>query len=161
MTQPNKTEKTGLRSDCPINYFVEIAGDKWSLIILRDIVFWGKVSPSQFRASSEQIATNILSSRLTKLINNNIINKTTDSNDRRRENYSLTEKGLALTPILLDIANWSDTFGPDNLSISKNLINDFRNDRSKTLSDITLMLHEGKSVFSNSRWRPTSRKESR
>jgi len=151
----NKSGKeTTLRSACSINYFVEIMGDKWSLLILRDIIFWGKINPSQFRTSDEHIATNILSARLVKLIDADIIQKNVDPVDKRREKYHLTERGMGVVPILLNIMTWSNTFGPDNLKLSKALINDFRDDPIKVVSEIETLLQAGSYIFSRKEWQP-------
>lgn len=96
-----------LRSHCAVNYGVEIFGDRWSLLIIRDIVFAGKKSYGEFLKSEERIATNVLASRLSSLEKEGIIQKTPNLNDRRKDFYILTEKGLDLIPIVLNIALWS------------------------------------------------------
>ena len=100
-------EEHELRSDCPINYAVEIIGDKWSLLIIRDIAVFGKTSYGEFQASDEKIATNVLSSRLAMLEANDIINKKQDPANRTKYIYSLTPNGLELVPILVDMLVWS------------------------------------------------------
>src|SRR5216117_155764 len=75
----------GRRSDCPVNFAVEALGDKWSLVILRDIIFWGKHAYGEFLKSDERIATNILANRLEYLESEGLISKTHDPNDRRKE----------------------------------------------------------------------------
>jgi DNA-binding HxlR family transcriptional regulator len=95
------------RSHCPINFGVELFGDKWSLLIVRDIVFFGKNTYGDFLKSDEGIATNILASRLAFLEEQGIVRKAPHSTDNRKDHYSLTEKGLDLIPILLDIVLWS------------------------------------------------------
>lgn len=100
-------EENELRSDCPINYVVEIVGDKWSLLIIRDIALFGKTSYGEFQASDEKIATNVLSSRLAMLEANDIINKKQDPANRTKYIYSLTSSGLELVSILVDMLVWS------------------------------------------------------
>jgi len=100
-------KKKQRRSDCPINFALETFGDKWSLLIIRDIVFFGKKSYGEFLASGEKIATNILASRLVQLEQEGILVKQPDETDKRKEVYFLTEKGLDLIPILLEIGVWS------------------------------------------------------
>ncbi|GHO49513.1 winged helix-turn-helix transcriptional regulator [Ktedonospora formicarum] len=100
------------RSDCPINYGLEAFGDMWSLLIIRDMVYFGKKTYGEFLASEEGIATNILASRLALLEQKGIIAKHPLEEDRRKEMYTLTEKGLDLIPILLEIANWSAHHDP-------------------------------------------------
>lgn len=100
------------RSDCPINFSLELFGDRWSLLIVRDMVYFGKKTYGAFLESDEKIATNILASRLEKLEQSGILIKQTDPLDKRKEIYSLTEKGLDLIPILLELANWGAAHDP-------------------------------------------------
>jgi DNA-binding HxlR family transcriptional regulator len=96
-----------LRSNCPVNFGLETFGDKWSLLIVRDIVFWGKKTYGDFLRSDERIATNILASRLAQLEREGILRKTPHSTDKRKDVYSLTEKGMELIPLLVEIVAWS------------------------------------------------------
>jgi DNA-binding HxlR family transcriptional regulator len=90
-----------------VNYGVEMFGDRWSLLIIRDIVFAGKKTYGQFLKSEEGIATNILASRLAFLEEQGILSKAPNPDDKRKDFYTLTEKGLDLIPIVLDIVVWS------------------------------------------------------
>lgn len=94
------------RSDCPINFSLETFGDMWSLLIVRDMVYFGKQTYGEFLDSDEGIATNVLASRLAHLVGKGILVKNPHPTDKRKEVYSLTEKGLDLIPILLEMANW-------------------------------------------------------
>jgi DNA-binding HxlR family transcriptional regulator len=96
-----------LRSNCPVNFGLETFGDKWSLLIVRDIVFWGKKTYGDFLRSDEGIATNILASRLAQLEDNGILEKTPQPGDKRKDVYTLTEKGMELIPLLVEIVAWS------------------------------------------------------
>ena len=102
MVSPEK-----LRSDCPVNFGLEAFGDKWSLLIVRDIVFWGKKTYGDFLRSDEGIATNILASRLAQLEKEGLLKKTPFAGDKRKDTYSLTEKGMELIPLLVEIVAWS------------------------------------------------------
>src|SRR5437016_7394912 len=95
------------RSDCPINFALELFGDPWSLLIIRDIVYFGKITYGEFLASEEGMATNILASRLAHLEHQGILVKQLFEKDKRKEEYVLTEKGLDLIPVLVEMANWS------------------------------------------------------
>jgi DNA-binding HxlR family transcriptional regulator len=97
----------GRRSDCPINFAVEVLGDRWSLVILRDIVFWGKRTYGELLGSDERIATNVLASRLRHLEKEGLIKRSSDAADRRKDRYDLTESGIALIPILVEMTCWS------------------------------------------------------
>ncbi|TDY20216.1 HxlR family transcriptional regulator [Paraburkholderia sp. BL6665CI2N2] len=101
------TSKEDVRSHCAVNYGVEIFGDRWSLLIIRDIVFVGKKTYGEFLKSEEGIATNVLASRLAFLEEQGILLKATSPNDRRKDFYTLTEKGLDLIPVVLSIVLWS------------------------------------------------------
>lgn len=100
------------RSDCPINFALETLGDPWSLLIIRDIIYFGKRTYGEFLASEEGMATNILANRLAALEHQGILIKRTSPSDRRKEEYVLTEKGLDLIPVLAEMANWSAEYDP-------------------------------------------------
>lgn len=95
------------RSNCPINFALETFGDRWSLLIIRDIVFFGKKTYGEFLASTEGMATNILAARLAHLEQQGILAKQPYDLDKRKEVYSLTAKGLDLIPVLLEMGLWS------------------------------------------------------
>ncbi|WP_248801102.1 winged helix-turn-helix transcriptional regulator [Pseudomonas sp. MWU13-2105] len=101
------TSKKEIRSHCAVNYGVEIFGDRWSLLIIRDIVFVGKKTYGQFLKSEEGIATNVLASRLVSLEEQGVLLRTPSPDDGRKDFYTLTEKGLDLIPIVLNIVLWS------------------------------------------------------
>lgn len=101
------------RSHCPINYSVEMLGDAWSLLIVRDIVYFGKKTYGEFLAAGEGIARNVLADRLHKLADRGIIVKKSHPHDGRKDIYELTEKGLDLIPILLDMAAWGAAHDPE------------------------------------------------
>ena len=100
------------RSDCPINFALETFGDPWSLLIIRDIVYFGKKTYGEFLESEEKMATNILASRLARLEQQGILVKRPSPADKRKEEYALTEKGLDLIPVLAELANWSARYDP-------------------------------------------------
>src|SRR5690606_41227345 len=100
------------RSNCPINFGLEAFGDTWSLLIIRDIVYFGKKTYGDFLRSDERIATNILANRLAQLERHGILVKTPHPIDRRKEVYTLTEKGIDLIPILVEMANWGAKYDP-------------------------------------------------
>ncbi len=94
------------RSDCPISCSLDVFGDKWSLLIIRDIMLRGKLSYSEFLESEEKIATNILTNRLNVLVAENILIKQVSPANRSKYIYSLTEKGVDLLPIVIEIMDW-------------------------------------------------------
>ena len=94
------------RSDCPISCSLDVFGDKWSLLIIRDIMLRGKVSYSEFLESEEKIATNILVNRLKVLQSEKILLKQISPSNRSKYVYSLTQKGADILPIVIEIMDW-------------------------------------------------------
>jgi DNA-binding HxlR family transcriptional regulator len=106
--------KQDIRSDCPINIALEIFGDKWSLLVVRDIIFADKIAYNEFLDSKEKIATNILSNRLKMLEEAGIIQKRHDSTRKTKTKfvYLLTPMGIDLIPTLVEIMLWSEKHRP-------------------------------------------------
>jgi len=96
------------RCDCPFTSALDVLGDKWILVIVKQMLIEGKETFKEFTESDEAIATNILSAKLKILEEAGIIVKTKRPNNKKTNLYLLTEKGLALTPILVELASWSD-----------------------------------------------------
>ncbi len=94
------------RSGCPVSVSLEILGDRWSLLIIRDLMVRGYRTFKQFEESGEGIATNILTDRLKKLESTGIISTKVDGIDGRKVNYRLTQKGIDLAPVLLELLIW-------------------------------------------------------
>ncbi|PJZ25231.1 HxlR family transcriptional regulator [Leptospira hartskeerlii] len=100
------------RSHCPIVFALDIFGDKWSLLVLRDLIFKDKRFFKEFLESEERIATNILSDRLEQLEFAGLISKRSDETNRKRYIYSPTRKSLDLIPVILEIIKWSAKYDP-------------------------------------------------
>src|SRR5712671_1491439 len=100
-------QKPPRRSACPINASLEIFGDRWSLLIIRDIMLRGYRTYKEFLSSDEGIATNILAERLQRLEAAGIITTSRDAEDRRKVVYRLTAKGIDLAPVLVELIFWS------------------------------------------------------
>jgi len=101
---------SGHRSGCPVNISLELVGDRWSLLIIRDIMVRAYHTFKQFQQSGEGIATNILADRLRKLEAGGIIFAEPDPSDGRRVSYRLTEKGIDLAPVILDLLVWATNY---------------------------------------------------
>ena len=103
------SKKPGIprRSGCPLNASVEILGDRWSLLIIRDMMLRGFRTFKEFLGSYEKIATNILADRLRKLESHGIIVPQPDPSDGRKLIYSLTPKGIDLAPVLTEMVLWA------------------------------------------------------
>jgi DNA-binding HxlR family transcriptional regulator len=104
---PKKRAKPKWRSGCPLNASVEILGDRWSLLIIRDMMLRGFRSYKEFLQSYEGIATNILADRLQNLIVHGIVTAESDRSDGRKLIYSLTAKGIDLAPVLTEMVLWA------------------------------------------------------
>lgn len=100
-----KLEKT-IRSDCPIANSLDLWGDRWSLLLIRDMMFEGKQHYGEFLQAREGISTNILADRLARLEEAGVIAKHRDDAKRTRYVYSLTAKGIDLLPVLVETAVW-------------------------------------------------------
>ena len=99
---------TKFRCNCPFTSALDILGDKWILVIVKQMLIEGKETFKDFIESEEAIATNILSTKLKFLEEVGLIIKTQRPDNKKTYLYLLTEKGLSLTPILLELATWSD-----------------------------------------------------
>lgn len=101
------------RSGCPINLSLEVLGDKWSLLVIRDIVFGNKRHFRELLTKSQEcFASNILSDRLDRLVNCGVLSKSPDPTHKQRVIYSLTEMGIALVPVLAQLSVWGRRFLP-------------------------------------------------
>ncbi len=96
----------GRRSGCPVSVSLELFGDRWALLVVRDLMVRGYRTFKEFQQAGEGIATNILADRLKKLREAGIVAVEGDRSDRRRLNYRLTEKGIDLAPVLLELLIW-------------------------------------------------------
>ena len=133
-------------SDCPINFALEVFGDPWSLLIIRDIVYFGKKTYGEFLASEEGMATNILANRLAQLEQQGVLVKKLSEKDKRKEEYALTEKGLDLIPVLVEMANWSAEYDP-HTGAPAAWIALMKADREKMIRLIRETVQSGGSVF--------------
>ena len=128
-----------LRSHCPTNYALEHFGDKWSLLIIRDLMFKGKRHYNEFFESEERVSTSVLGDRLKSLEEADIISRSEDEVKKSRIKYSLTEKGIALLPVMAEIIVWSGDFDKDTAAGQDFLIR-AKEDRVALLSELTKKL---------------------
>lgn len=108
MPVKNQLMPHDFRCNCPFTSAIDILGDKWMLVIVKQMLIEGKETFKDFTESDEAIATNILSTKLKLLEQLGIILKTKRPDNKKTNLYLLTDKGLALTPILVELAAWSD-----------------------------------------------------
>lgn len=98
------------RSECPVSCSLDIWGDKWSLLIVRDLMFAKQCTYGDFLKSEEKIATNILASRLLTLEENGIITKSNHPDSKAKVLYQLTQKGIDLLPVMIEINLWAEKY---------------------------------------------------
>jgi len=113
------------RSGCPINLTLEVLGDRWSLIVLRDMMFGNRRYFRELLTQSEEgIASNVLADRLRKLLDNGLITRAGDPTHKQKARYSLTEAGIALVPLFAQMGAWGRRFLPvsEELSIRAELL---------------------------------------
>jgi DNA-binding HxlR family transcriptional regulator len=133
-----RKKKIKYRSDCPISTALDIFGDKWSLLVIRDLMFKGKNCYGDFLNSEEKIATNILADRLSLLECSGIISKHKHPDSRAKVLYKLTDKGIDLIPVLVEIIEWSEkhhTVHP----VAKEFVAQLKKDKSAVIR----MLYDG------------------
>lgn len=131
MPKPGKKRDTG----CPFAFALDTFGDRWSLLVIRDLMFRGRKTYGEFLQADEKIATNVLADRLKYLEAEGIIRKSRDPDNNRRYIYSLTDKGLDLAPIMLEVIRWSAKFDP-RTKAGKEILARIENDRDGFIDEI-------------------------
>ena len=129
-------KKAKKRSDCPVSCSLDIWGDKWSLLIVRDLMFAKECTYGEFLKSAEGIATNILASRLQSLEENKIIEKLDHPDSKAKVLYKLTRKGIDLLPIMLEINLWAEKYFaiPDD---RKTMLKEVKKDKAGFIKAMT------------------------
>ena len=123
------------RSECPLSYSLDIFGDKWSLLIIRDLMFTNKCTYNDFIKSAEGIATNILAARLKALEENGIIVKLDHPDSKAKKLYKLTQKGIELLPIIMEIYIWTDKYFAMSAEL-KATIKEAKKDKEKFIKQV-------------------------
>lgn len=134
------------RSNCPISYSLDIIGDSWSLLIIRDIIFTGKKTFGEFLVSDEKIARNILTNRLYRLEAVGLISKKPHPNDGRKDIYELTEAGLDFIPVLLELSAWGAKHDPETAEALA-WLSDVQIDKDSLIQLVRETVKAGGSVF--------------
>lgn len=127
------------RSDCPISCSLDIFGDKWSLLIIRDIMFFNKSTYGDFLKSSEGIATNILATRLQNLEDNNLIEKSEHPDSKAKVLYKLTQKSIDLLPVIVEIYLWAEKHIDIPAEI-KAMVKEAKKDKTEFIKSLTKQL---------------------
>lgn len=124
---PSKAKKSGdlkngagdaLRSPCPVAYALDICGDRWTLLVIRDLMF-GRSRFKDFSASPEGIPTNVLSERLARLLRHGLAEQVPAEDGSMRLGYRLTEKGRSLGPVLKAMRDWGLAWEPATKAMIK------------------------------------------
>ena len=123
-----RNENKNRQSGCPIAYGLDTFGDRWSFMIIREIMLKGKKTYNEFLEMDEGIATNILADRLKHLETEGIVTKSRDPEKYRSYIYALTEKGSDLAPIVLDIVAWSGKYDDRPFAL-RTVVNKVKKDR--------------------------------
>lgn len=136
-----KMKKTEKRSECPVSSSLDIFGDKWSLLIMRDMIFYNKSTFGDFLKSEEKIATNILTTRLLNLEEYKMIERLEHPDSKAKVLYRLTEKGIDLLPVIVEIQLWADKYLtlPDSI---KAIIEEGKKDKSGFIETLTNQLKQ-------------------
>src|SRR5437588_242945 len=130
------------RSDCPLSFSLDLFGDKWSLLIIRDLLMTGKFSFSEFSGSKEKIASNILADRLSLLESSGILTKHVSPKNRSKFIYRLTQKGIDLLPAIIELMRWGAKYNPDTPLPPKKIIKRYKEDRNGLIKDYKEKLKE-------------------
>ena len=123
------------KSDCPVHFALEIFGDAWSLLIIRDLMFKARTTYTDFLRAEEGIATNVLADRLVRLEGDGIIEKDARGEGRGAGRYRLTAKGVELLPVMVDIIDWSARHDPKTAA-DRAFVRRVRRDRDGLLADL-------------------------
>ena len=124
------------KSDCPINFALELFGDKWTFLIVRDLMFKGKHYYGEFLQMEENIATNILADRLVLLEESGIVSRTIDEAHNSKKIYKLTKKGIDLLPVLMEVILWSAKYDKQSAADAK-FVREAKKDKASLLVRIT------------------------
>jgi DNA-binding HxlR family transcriptional regulator len=127
------------KSDCPVHFALEVFGDAWTLLIIRDLMFKGRTSYTDFLQAEEGIATNVLADRLVRLEEDGIIDKEVGSGRGTGSRYRLTPKGIDLLPIMLEVIGWSAKYDPKTAA-DRAFVRRLRNDPAALRAEIRSQL---------------------
>ncbi len=145
-------KKRQRRSDCPVHFALEVFGDPWTLLIVRDLMFKGRTRYTDFLGAEESIATNVLADRLLRLEQDGVIEKETAVRGSSGS-YRLTTKGIDLLPIMVEIIAWSARHDPKTAA-DRSFVRRVRTDRDGLLGEIRAQL--GFTAKGSPKKRPTS-----
>lgn len=123
------------KSDCPVHFALEVFGDAWTLLIIRDLMFKGRTTYTEFLRAEEGIATNVLADRLARLEEDGIVAREARAEAGAGAGYRLTSKGIDLLPVMTEIIAWSAKHDP-RTAAEKSFVRRFRRDRGGLLAEL-------------------------
>lgn len=130
-----KMDKNNFRSDCPISSALDLFGDKWSLLIIRDLVYFGQRTFKDFSEAEERISSARLADRLCKLDNLGLLTKSNHPTNKKVRLYNLTPKGMDLFPVIAEYVKWSNKYLNDHIAEpAKEFARNLEKDREGTLN---------------------------
>jgi DNA-binding HxlR family transcriptional regulator len=135
------------RSNCPISLVLETIGDKWSLLVLRDLIFRGKKRYQEFLNSEEGISTNILAERLVRLEKHRLISKSDDPDNKKQIIYTPTKKALDLMPVLFEMIRWGIKYNL-HIDLNKPLLKRMNANEKALRKEILSRFEEGPEIQS-------------
>ena len=136
------------RSTCPISITLDVLGDKWTLLIIRDLMFTGKKTYGEFLQSEEKIATNILADRLLIMEKTGMVEKKAFPGNKAKNLYRLTPKGIDLMPILFEIILWGDKYFEIPERVHR-LAGEIRKDKNGMMKEVSKRLAKEGQVVHN------------
>jgi DNA-binding HxlR family transcriptional regulator len=128
-------------SGCPIDYGLDIFGDRWTLLVIRDLLFAGKRHFNEIMGSPERIASNILAARLKKLEAHGLVSRAPDPENRKQVVYALTEKGKDLAPVLVELVRWGGQHDPQS-PVPKSFVKRFARDNDALIAEVRAAMAE-------------------
>ena len=135
MPGPGKKRSSG----CPVAFALDTFGDRWSLLIMRDLMVARLETYSELLAADERIATNVLADRLAALEAAGLIDKSRDPDNHRRFIYRVTDKGCNLLPIIMEMVRWSGKYDPKTIA-PRHILERLENDRDGLIADLKARL---------------------
>jgi DNA-binding HxlR family transcriptional regulator len=144
------TQRRKSTSGCPIDYGLDIFGDRWTLLLIRDLLLVGKRHFKELMQSPERIASNILAARLKKLEQRGLIVRASDPKNRKQVVYALTEKGRDLTPVLFEVARWGGKYDPDT-PVPKHFVKRNARDHQAMIEEVRSAMAEAQKTLARRR----------
>lgn len=151
MTDVGKAKSKRRQSGCPVAFTLDTFGDKWSVLVVRDMILNGKKYYGEFLESPEHIASNILADRLKRLEEARVITKNPDPENQKKFVYELTQKGVDLLPLVLEAIAWGSKYVPKN-STPKELLRRLKKDRGAVAHGILKSLRRKESFIKVNGW---------